>query len=609
MPESIWLLAFVLGAVSAASLPLGSLTAAFWSPTERATAVLMAFGGGALLAALTLDMVGVALGRGHTVPLVVGAILGGLLFIALNEVVNDFGGFLRKASTSYYHLRRRDYEQSRRLLRGLKELDIFRELSSREFRALAGAMHPRKVVAGASVFRHRDPADTLYLVAEGQVELIGGGVPARRLGFVEQQEALGWLDCLTGSPHAASAVAVTNCTLWCLPRDALVHLTASSPSFLQAMHRWLRCPELTDYLHSRQGMDVAAAAAWCDSAVRQLVRRGTLAPAVPIERRADEFLRIAGQVRRFPILQDLPEEALRQLAGLLLHKQHWRGETIFLKGDVADRMYIIDRGQVSLFVPEDRAREPDILGPHDAFGAFAWLTGGRHTSSAVATEDTDVWVLRRHDFDQALRRSPGLARALALWLSGPTLQAYLASRQHLEPALAQRWQQQALRRLETGRPMLAVSAWRASPLEHRLSPLAIWLGILLDAVPESAVIGASVVEHHISLSLLVGLFLSNYPEALSSTVVMRQEGLKLGRVLLMWTSVVIVTGVGAAIGNLFFVGADPATFSFTGGLAAGAMLTMIAQTMLPEAYLKGGSVIGLSTLLGFLSAILAKTLE
>jgi len=50
-------------------------------------------------------------------------------------------------------------------------------------------------------------------------------------------------------------------------------------------------------------------------------------------------------------------------------------------------------------------------------------------------------------------------------------------------------------------------------------------------------------------------------------------------------------------------------FSFTEGLAAGAMLTMIAQTMLPEAYFKGGEIIGFSTLLGFLSAIFFKTLE
>ena len=71
----------------------------------------------------------------------------------------------------------------------------------------------------------------------------------------------------------------------------------------------------------------------------------------------------------------------------------------------------------------------------------------------------------------------------------------------------------------------------------------------------------------------------------------------------------LFTGIGAALGSIFFIGASPATYAFVQGVAAGAMLTMIAETMLPEAYFKGGSVVGLSTLLGFLIAIFTKTLE
>ena len=71
----------------------------------------------------------------------------------------------------------------------------------------------------------------------------------------------------------------------------------------------------------------------------------------------------------------------------------------------------------------------------------------------------------------------------------------------------------------------------------------------------------------------------------------------------------ILTGIGAALGNLFFTGATPTAVSLIQGLAAGAMLTMIAETMLPEAYTKGGSVIGLATLAGFLTAIFFQTLE
>jgi zinc transporter ZupT len=65
--------------------------------------------------------------------------------------------------------------------------------------------------------------------------------------------------------------------------------------------------------------------------------------------------------------------------------------------------------------------------------------------------------------------------------------------------------------------------------------------------------------------------------------------------------------LGAAIGNVFFVGAQPSVFALIEGIAAGAMLTMIAQTMLPEAYFKGGGIVGLATLLGFLAAIFSKS--
>jgi zinc transporter ZupT len=144
---------------------------------------------------------------------------------------------------------------------------------------------------------------------------------------------------------------------------------------------------------------------------------------------------------------------------------------------------------------------------------------------------------------------------------------------------------------------------------HKGAPLAIWLGILLDGIPEALVIGASMVGSHVSLWLLAGLFVSNYPEALSSSVGMKQQGFAFRHTLLMWGSLVLVTGLLAAAGNVLFVGAPAALFAVTEGMAAGAMLSMIAQTMLPEAYFKGGSIIGLATLLGFLAAISLKAFE
>ena len=112
--------------------------------------------------------------------------------------------------------------------------------------------------------------------------------------------------------------------------------------------------------------------------------------------------------------------------------------------------------------------------------------------------------------------------------------------------------------------------------------MAIWPGIMLDGIPESLVVGSSMIHAQVSMSLIAGLFLSNYPEALSSSVGMRQQGMSFARVLFMWSSLTLFTGIGAALGNVFFVGADPAVVALVEGVAAGAMLTMIAQTMAPE---------------------------
>ena len=113
----------------------------------------------------------------------------------------------------------------------------------------------------------------------------------------------------------------------------------------------------------------------------------------------------------------------------------------------------------------------------------------------------------------------------------------------------------------------------------------------------------------VSLSLISVLFLSNYPEALSSAASMRRNNYSMTEILIMWTSLFIMTGVGAMAGNLFFVTMPPVLFTLLEGVAAGAMLTMIAETMLPEAYNKGGSVTGLATLCGFLSAIMFKMFD
>ena len=146
--------------------------------------------------------------------------------------------------------------------------------------------------------------------------------------------------------------------------------------------------------------------------------------------------------------------------------------------------------------------------------------------------------------------------------------------------------------------------------QHHAAYMAIWLGIFLDGIPESFMIGSHLSDgDFISLSLLAAIFISNYPEALSSSASMRDQGISYQKILLAWFSLMILTGVGAVFGSVLLAGASPEVFALVSGIAAGAMLTVIAETMLPEAYARGGSVIGFVTLVGFLCAIFFKFLE
>ncbi|MEA3275140.1 MAG: hypothetical protein U9Q81_07620 [Pseudomonadota bacterium] len=107
-----------------------------------------------------------------------------------------------------------------------------------------------------------------------------------------------------------------------------------------------------------------------------------------------------------------------------------------------------------------------------------------------------------------------------------------------------------------------------------------------------------------------GLFLFNFPEALASSANMRLQGWGKQRIFLLWFSLMVITAVGAGAGFVLADSLSHAWLIFAEGLAAGAMLTMIAAAMIPEAVHRGkANMVGLSTLAGFLAAISFKLLE
>ncbi len=142
------------------------------------------------------------------------------------------------------------------------------------------------------------------------------------------------------------------------------------------------------------------------------------------------------------------------------------------------------------------------------------------------------------------------------------------------------------------------------------SATALLIGALLDGIPESIAIGVSLLGGGgVGLPVVAAVFLSNVPESLSAATGMKKAGRSHAYVLGLWGAVAAVSAVAAALGYGLLGDASPAVIAFIQAFAAGAILTMLADTMMPEAFEDSGSFVGLLTVLGFTLAFLLSTVE
>lgn len=143
--------------------------------------------------------------------------------------------------------------------------------------------------------------------------------------------------------------------------------------------------------------------------------------------------------------------------------------------------------------------------------------------------------------------------------------------------------------------------------------LSMWLGLLLDGIPEALMLGFMTNEHTISFEFLIAIFIANFPEAFSGASLLRSQGMSVSRIFAMWFLVFVVTGVLAMVGSLVMPDTvskgstleevrDSSTAAFE-GLTGGAMLAMISTAMLPEAFKGAGSIAGVLFVFGFVVSV------
>ncbi len=142
-----------------------------------------------------------------------------------------------------------------------------------------------------------------------------------------------------------------------------------------------------------------------------------------------------------------------------------------------------------------------------------------------------------------------------------------------------------------------------SEAQSKGSGAAIAIGALLDGIPESVVLGVTLIDGSgVGVAVLAAVFISNLPEGLSSAAGMKTAGRGRGYVFGVWGTITVLSSMAAMIGYLALDGASPFLVAVITAVAAGAILAMVADTMVPEAFQRTHLLTGLITTLGFLVA-------
>lgn len=320
-------------------------------------------------------------------------------------------------------------------------------------------------------------------------------------------------------------------------------------------------------------------------------------------KRRDEAL--LNRLAHVHLLQSLPPEDIEPLVRAAQVIRLQPGQELFREGDAGSSLYLIDAGELEVIRGGARVA---ILTPGETVGEMAVVTGAPRTATIRALEPSRLFYIPKPAFDELVQSAARVRDRVSELITLRTEE--LKERLLVSHAEADQWQAAAADRLRN-------EQMRATPEEIKHAAeeqggkavTGIWLGNLLDGIPEALVLGASVTTvGTLSWPLMAGIALNNFPEAMSSSAVMHMAGMSKRRILLMWSSIVVISGICAAIGNIFLTNMLSGSFGVVQGTAAGAMLVMIAETLLPEAYERGGTMVGLSTLGGFLAALAVKSL-
>lgn len=329
------------------------------------------------------------------------------------------------------------------------------------------------------------------------------------------------------------------------------------------------------------------------------IRHPALAKFYYLQKKREDSARLLNQLSKVELVRSLPPEDMEGVLTCVEPVEFAQGDILFRQGDPGNALYLINEGQIDIVTGSDGDRKTiATLGAGQSFGEMALLNNDSRTATAVAAENTQLLKIGKDQFDALMEISPGLRKAVEQLNSKRILQNVQNLRGSKE---TDQWKKVAasnINRLSKAEELTYMKKHASAG-----NPLALFLGALMDTIPESIIIGAGFVTlDTYSYTFILAVFLSNLPEAMGSSMNMLDAGYKKGRIFALWSGLIISGIVAAALGNIFLLDAEPTLITFVEALAGGGILAMVASVMMPEAYEDGGAEVGLATIAGFLAA-------
>jgi CRP-like cAMP-binding protein len=265
-----------------------------------------------------------------------------------------------------------------RAVERLSAMPLFSSLPEDVLWAVSERLLLRHVPAGEMVFAEGAPGDALYLIDNGEVEIVSdrrsGSIVLARLGV---DEFFGEMALLTGRPRSSAARTATHANLWVLYRSDFDDLINRFPAISMALSKVLS------------------------------------------ERLADMDRRFSeSHLRGVKLLAGLSPSQLEDVSQRLKPVRYRQGETIIQEGASGQEMYFIESGRVRV-VRESGSRPLLLaeLGAGEVFGEMALLTGRPRSASVTALSEVNLWAMSEADFNDLAAAYPNLALALSRLLS------------------------------------------------------------------------------------------------------------------------------------------------------------------------------------------------